>query len=605
MRKRKIVRLQLIALVAVLLLVLYRVFEGPPRPKGAVVFTDVEPEQLKHAAFTLEAPDTFVVTATGSFEPAATPPSLAAYGWVLRREDRSVAWVMTAERAVRGRGTLAEATDTLHLAPGTYDVYYTSYGNRRGAVRGRPFWERFTRPESSWRNDSRKWSLVLRSLTDARDRFALLKGEEQDVRAPRGEGLLWSTAPMQGRRTEEFLFDVQRPANLRIYAVGEIDNRQMDYGWIENVLTGARVWEMTDANTEPAGGWEVNRRYEGTLALAPAIYRAVFTTDARQSSRGWVGNPPFDPAAWGMSLFASDAASARAMASFDPWQARRPLVRLTEAGSGALYIAQFEVRRPVRLIAYGTGEIGGSPYDYAWIKNNDRDERLWEMTRETSHHAGGDDNNRYEMAFLSFEPGTYSLYYQTDDSHAYDDWHHEKPDHPDRWGVALFPVPADFDTSAVRILGVTRQHDGEKAAAPGVPEAPAVAEGPPPPPLGSGTRMLRATGLGGETRKEIPFSLTDQATLHIYALGEISLSGRYDYGWIERADNGEIVWEMTWQNTTPAGGDDRNRLYDGVVELPRGAYVVHYRTDFSHHFGDFGDRTPANPSAWGITIEKL
>src|SRR5690606_20904115 len=102
-------------------------------------------------------------------------------------------------------------------------------------------------------------------------------------------------------------------------------------------------------------------------------------------------------------------------------------------------------------------------------------------------------------------------------------------------------------------------------------EAPADApDAPTPPALGTGVDLVEATRLGPEQRKEIPFRLTTPTALHVYAVGEISLSGRYDYGWIERTDTGEIVWEMTWQNTRPAGGDDRNRLFDGIIDLVPG-----------------------------------
>jgi hypothetical protein len=42
---------------------------------------------------------------------------------------------------------------------------------------------------------------------------------------------------------------------VRIYALGESSGRDLaDYGWIEDVKTGKRVWEMTYRTTEPAGG---------------------------------------------------------------------------------------------------------------------------------------------------------------------------------------------------------------------------------------------------------------------------------------------------------------------------------------------------------------
>jgi hypothetical protein len=101
------------------------------------------------------------------------------------------------------------------------------------------------------------------------------------------------------------------------------------------------------------------------------------------------------------------------------------------------------------------------------------------------------------------------------------------------------------------------------------------------------------------------FRLDESSRIHVLAVGEISISGRYDYGWIENAETGEIVWEMTWQNTEPAGGADRNRRYNGALTLEPGNYVVHYNSDFSHAYGDFGDEPPLDQENWGIQISKL
>ena len=49
----------------------------------------------------------------------------------------------------------------------------------------------------------------------------------------------------------------------------------------------------------------------------------------------------------------------------------------------------------------------------------------------------------------------------------------------------------------------------------------------------------------------------------------------------------------------------KNRRFDGVVTLPPGQYVVHYKTDNSHHYQDFNEERPEDPKAWGITIHYV
>ena len=101
------------------------------------------------------------------------------------------------------------------------------------------------------------------------------------------------------------------------------------------------------------------------------------------------------------------------------------------------------------------------------------------------------------------------------------------------------------------------------------------------------------------------FELDREAKLHIQAVGEITFSSQYDYGWIERVDDGDIVWEMLLDNTQPAGGAERNRRFDGVVTLSPGRYVARFITDASHHYGFFGDEAPDDPEAWGITVHYV
>ena len=59
---------------------------------------------------------------------------------------------------------------------------------------------------------------------------------------------------------------------------------------------------------------------------------------------------------------------------------------------------------------------------------------------------------------------------------------------------------------------------------------------------------------------------------------------------------------MTGRNTMDAGGANKNRRFDGLVELPAGEYVVHYVTDDSHSFDQWNQEAPFEAERWGITI---
>lgn len=604
MKKKKIVRVELVLLAAVTLLLAYRAIEGPPEPKGAVVLSDLDVERVRRHAFSIDRPTRVTIDAVGSFESEnGDQPQgdlLAAYGWVLDRVEREVVWQMEPGRVTRERGSVASTRDTLVLEAGTYDVYFTTHGNRNGSRFGITFLDRILGDDAAWRGDRDRWKMILRRAPGEEIEIKQLKDEPDAALAPTHPDLIWTTAPMRGGREAEYVFQVSEPTQLSIYALGEMGSHPMDFGWIEDVSSGERIWEMTLENTKHAGGWSVNRLFNDTLSIASGIYRAAYQTDARQSWGDWVGNPPLDPAGWGITLTATPSS---AVVPFDPLSSRRPVIELTQVRDSERRQAQFKVNEPVRLSAYAVGEVGeSSRYDWAWLRNNDSQEMVWEMTYGRSRQSGSDKSNRAELAFFRLEPGTYTLGYETDDSHSYESWLHGRPEHPERWGVTLFPVAETLDSLAVEILDVQNTPLGEWHEPPEHPEPPEHAPHLPPLP---GSMMVTLSGIGNEQRSKAAFTLAEAANLHIRAVGEITISGRYDYGWIEKAESGEIVWEMTFQNTHPAGGADRNRGFDGMVKLQAGEYIVHYRTDFSHAYGDFGDEPPADPEGWGVRISKL
>jgi hypothetical protein len=90
--------------------------------------------------------------------------------------------------------------------------------------------------------------------------------------------------------------------------------------------------------------------------------------------------------------------------------------------------------------------------------------------------------------------------------------------------------------------------------------------------------------------------------IHVYAIGEGRSREMFDYGWIIDANTRETVWEMTYRNTEHAGGALKNRLFDGIVELPAGNYIAGYVTDGSHSYRHWNDSPPLNQKYWGITL---
>ena len=117
--------------------------------------------------------------------------------------------------------------------------------------------------------------------------------------------------------------------------------------------------------------------------------------------------------------------------------------------------------------------------------------------------------------------------------------------------------------------------------------------------------LARLVRVRDDERKKTSFSIGQDGHIHVYAIGEGSDGEMYDYAWIENANTGQVVWEMTYRKTDRAGGARKNRQFDDRVFLEAGDYYVYYETDDSHSFNDWNDRPPRDPFNWGITISQL
>lgn len=594
MSRSNVIRLELIALSVLGLLLLVRVLAPTPRSaEDGIVLDDLRKAQLSHLTFVVSEPSLLLLKATGSREAeTATNSDLAAHAWVVNRDNHQVLWRMTEQNVVADHGTLVSAEDEIIALPGKYDLFFASYGSTWGSLkkRGKFFGLRLG---SHWTGDADGWKVQVTAVDPSTKEPIMLRTLSSDRASETGREV-WATGPLSGNRKVEEVFTITRPVTLNVYSVGEFcDEGDCDYGWVENLATGERLWQLSTDNTVHAGGSRSNRSFDGPVHFAPGTYKAVFVTDPGHAYQEWYSNPPFNPYAWGMRITANSEDDLAAVQRVDLWSLP-PVAALTRVGNGTVVRKSFTVREPSLVAVAASGEVGRSSlYDFATLKNTSTGATTWQMSWEASVPAGGYEENRYEEAFLTLPPADYQLVYETDDSHAYGSYHNGTPDHPERWGVALFVPEAESRPNVVL-----------SAAPRAVPQAPPV----PVVPLVegvSGEPMVVQTKLGNSAHVAETLALEESRWLRIVALGEVSVSGQYDYGWIEEQETGRRVWEMTRDNTRPAGGDDRNRVHESLIRVPAGTYVVHFRTDFSHAFGDFDDDHPLDGEAWGIRVERM
>ena len=254
------------------------------------------------------------------------------------------------------------------------------------------------------------------------------------------------------------------------------------------------------------------------------------------------------------------------------------VIKYNKLGDSEYIQAGFTLDKTMKIHIYSVFEYPvdyKNPVDYGWIVNATTREKVWSIDRWDSDWAGGGRKNRIYNKEIELAKGDYLLYFVTDGSHSYEYFNTNPPYDPFNWGITIMPGKG-FSASDIRPFE----------------------------PKGKGEALVDLTRARDGDFLEQSFKLNKDGALHIYAVGEYSYSDRefVDYGWIQNAATGKIVWEMTYRNTEHAGGARKNRLFDDRVELPKGEYVAYYITDDSHSYRDWNDSPPFDPGAWGLAI---
>jgi hypothetical protein len=557
---------------------------------------DLTPQDHRVAAFVLAAPQELTVTAVGA-EP--WPDRLrsrddqhwdddeqttwSAAAWILDARTRAVVWDLRAAATRRESNGLRRFSSTIRLPAGTYEAHYASYPASvsfngdinlnledlvrlgRRAKSGGPYVEHGLYKEFALNITGPGRSASRDDITAARATFtaSAIATVEPDRNASARQG-----------------FEIARPTDVEIYAIGELTpDGESDYGWILNADTHQRVWAMSYVTTEPAGGAARNRMAHETLRLTPGRYVAYFVTDDSHDPDEWNRVPPADPEFWGLTLRVTNAAARAAVKPFDyqPVPEGQTIVSMIGIGDDATRSEGFVLKRPMKVRIYAIGEgppPGERMVDYAWIFDAERHKRVWTMRYEDTQHAGGGQKNRVFDDTIRLAAGSYVVYYRSDGSHSADDWNTAPPAESRYWGVSVFPASGRLNRADIAPL----QRGRGKTAA--------LAE------------LLR---IGDNEDARITFKLAGQTRLRVYALGEGRDYEMFDYGSIEDA-TGRSVWKMRYEETQPAGGSDKNRVFDGVVTLPAGTYVLRYHSDGSHSHADWNADPPDDPESWGISV---
>jgi hypothetical protein len=564
--------------------------------QSLVDIRDLTPREHRTAGFVLAAPQELRVAAVGADprpedrrknrdegswqdDDRATWPAAA---WILDARTRQVVWDLRAAETNRSSSGLRRFTGTVRLPAGVYEAHYASYaaawtstdgsfisGLRQlaGRVRyGGPYVD-----DGSYKEFALTITGAGRAASDSEIAAATKAFTTSAIARlePEPDG------------SARYGFALTRPTDVEVYTIGEVRrDGAFDYGWIINADTRARVWQMDYAHSEPAGGAAKNRMARETLRLPAGRYVAYFVCDDSHDPDEWNNVPALDPTFWGLTLRVADATARTGVRPFayEPVPAGQTLVSLTGIGDGAARSAGFTLRRAMDVRVYAIGEgVNDEMVDYAWIVDATRHARVWTMRYEDTQPAGGAEKNRLFDGTVHLEAGSYLVHYASDDSHSAGEWNSAPPAEERYWGVSVFPASGRLDSAVVAPFE----------------------RGP------NGTVIAALVEMKDDERAHTPFRLDRETTLRVYALGEGVNGEMVDYGWIEDATNGRVVWEMDYDATEPAGGARKNRSFEGTVRLAAGSYVLHYKSDGSHSYDDWNDDAPDDGDNWGITLYRL
>ncbi|MFZ5517365.1 MAG: hypothetical protein ACOY90_12040 [Candidatus Zhuqueibacterota bacterium] len=319
--------------------------------------------------------------------------------------------------------------------------------------------------------------------------------------------------------------------------------------------------------------------YELYYAIDPAASRFKDKIFGLLSGNRERRNP--DSKKWGVTLSARQQQGTEAVLRLHdaPRRELQAIVHISQAGDDSNLNEGFILTAPLKVRIYAIGEgthQGREMYDFGWILNSDSGERVWEMAYRKSQHAGGALKNRLFDDYITLPAGTYTVHYVTDDSHSFESWNEMPPFDPMHWGITVWAADSLHTATTIK-------------------------------PFVEKTNELVIVKLDHARDNQFMsagFQLTAESTLRITALGEYSgaRDAMVDYGWIVDARTRKTVWRMTYSETDYAGGGRKNRMFDGFVTLPAGAYIAFYRTDDSHAYRSWNEHEPWQPEAWGMAI---
>jgi hypothetical protein len=563
---------------------------------------DMSNAELKYTGFNLSETTTLHIVSTGAGGNQGwtyKSNDMFAYGWILNADTREPVWEMTTSNTEK-LGNDRSFDGTITLPAGSYELFFaattfvfnsafahinTNVDHRQSPLFGKrsktkhhffswlqDWWSDDV--SDAWAKRAPKWGIeIFVENNYGGDISYFIPPKIQQGTVFRATGLGDNVSMRKG-------FTLAAPADITIRAMGESSGGEEcdDYSWIVDTRQHERVWQMDCHDAREAGGAQKNVLTVSRVHLDKGSYVLYSITDGTHSAADWNGNPPNDPLNYGVSMVIENPAERSAFSESSYSEDRNAIVSIVKVGNNASRSEGFTLKNETRLRILAFGERDNnrrSMADYGSIIDARTRARVWTMDVSRTRHAGGASKNRFIDEVITLPAGSYIVNYVTDDSHAFGDWNDDAPFDPDHYGIVVSGADPDFSVAGVAQFA--EQKDKSIIA-----------------------QIIR---VGNNADRSVRFSLDRTTRVRVYAIGEAQDREMYDYGWIEDARTGTVIWEMTYGMTFHAGGARKNRMINSTIVLEKGNYILRYKTDDSHGYNDWNSDPPDDREYYGITLQ--
>lgn len=545
--------------------------------KENILINNVNSGEVRHSAFEILESSTITIKGKAGNFGGAFADNQAFYGWIIKSDNREIVWDVRESFAFEDRTGMYEFNDLEPLEKGYYEIYYSAgsnYNNIRINGLSELISKVFSGPKKSKFKEKYRMELGI-DVTGERGKFVEVN-PDQAIESYIKNSIV-SINRVGNDKDIEKGFSLNADTKIRIVTLGEgRDGNLYDLAWISEAGTPGIVWKADIENSEHAGGGAKNYIIDEEVLIPKGNYLLHYSTDDSHSYQEWNVMPPNDPQLWGVTIWTVHPEDTKNIAEFDNSNLLKPMVDITRVGHNKYLSQGFYLPQRTEINVYGLGEgyDRDDLADYGWIINADTKEVIWTMNDNPSlENAGGAKKNWMVQQSFFLEKGNYIANYITDGSHSYEEWNSGIPFDKVKWGLTVWSKSENY-----------KLFDADKYKSDKV--------------------IVEIVKVGDNEHLGIGFDIPKESKIRVYAIGEGGRSGMDDYGWIE--DNeGDVVWEMDYDQTQNAGGASKNRLFNGTINLKAGKYKLYFETDGSHSYDSWNSSPPTNQDSYGITLLKL